>query len=158
MLRVDVRELRQGPVETVGTIPARDALFEGLGIDLAEPLRVTGTLEATGTGGYYWRGHIEGTVNGTCRRCLREFVSPVSADVNAMFTADPDLQDDPNVYPLAEPVTQVDVTNAVREEVALAVSAYPLCREDCAGLCPSCGADLNQGPCDCAASRQPHRG
>jgi len=38
---------------------------------------------------------------------------------------------------------------ALREELALAVDVYPLCREDCRGLCPRCGADLNQGPCPC---------
>jgi uncharacterized protein len=149
MLRVDVRELRRGPVETVGAIPPGDPLFEGLGIPLVEPLRVTGVLEATGRGDYRWRGKFEGTAHATCRRCLREFDMPVSAEVDAIYTADPELQDDPSVYPLEEPITHVDVSTAVREELALAVPAYPLCREDCKGLCPVCGADLNQGPCDC---------
>jgi uncharacterized protein len=80
---------------------------------------------------------------------------PVTTDVDALFTADPDLQDDPNVYPLEEPVAHVDLSPAVREELALAAPAYPVCREDCAGLCPTCGADLNQGPCQCAVSPKP---
>jgi len=42
----------------------------------------------------------------------------------------------------------------VREEVALTAPAWMLCREDCAGLCPKCGADLNEGPCQCARSRE----
>jgi uncharacterized protein len=155
MLRVDVRELRRGPVETVGRVSARDPLFEGLDLDLAEPLRVSGVLEATGRGDYLWRGHLEGTTRGTCRRCLRELLMSVEADVDAVFTSDPELQDDPNVYSLEEPVARVDLSPAVREELALAVSAYPLCREDCAGLCPTCGADLNQGPCECSASPKP---
>ena len=37
-----------------------------------------------------------------------------------------------------------------REEWLLAVPAFSLCREDCKGLCPRCGADLNERPCDCA--------
>ena len=37
----------------------------------------------------------------------------------------------------------------VREEVLLGVPDAPLCRPDCAGLCPTCGADRNVGPCDC---------
>jgi len=152
MLRVDIRELRGGPVATTGTIQASDPLLQGLEVALAEPLRVSGTLEATGRGDYYWRGRLDGAVNTVCRRCLREFVMPVDASVDALFTADQDLQDDPSVYPLPEQASQVDVTGAVREELALGVSAYPLCREDCAGLCPRCGADLNQGPCGCTAS------
>jgi uncharacterized protein len=85
---------------------------------------------------------------------LQEFVRPVSNQLDVVFSADPDLQDDPSVYPLVEPVHQVDVTAAVREELALAVSAFPLCREDCAGLCPRCGADLNLGPCSCPVPSQ----
>ena len=45
MLRVDIRQIRSGPVETVGTVPAADPLFEGLEVALAGPLEVTGTLE-----------------------------------------------------------------------------------------------------------------
>jgi uncharacterized protein len=149
MLRVDVRELRQGPVETVGAIPPRDPLFDGLDLDLIEPLRVSGRLEATGHGGYLWRGRLDGQVRGACRRCLREVVMPVESSVQALFSPDPDLHDDPSVYPLPDHPVQVDLTGAVREELALAVSAFPLCREECLGLCPSCGADLNLGPCGC---------
>ena len=152
MLRVDIRELQRGPVETAGTIAVADPLFEGLDLSLAEPLVVSGRLEATGRGDYYWRGRFAGSANATCRRCLREFVVPVEASVDALFSSDPDLQDDPSVYPLSEPLVQVDVTEAVREELGLTMSGYPLCREDCAGLCPKCGADLNQGPCGCAGS------
>lgn len=152
MLRVDIRDLRRGPVDTAGVVPATDPLFEGLDLSLAEPLVVSGVLEATGRGDFFWRGRLGTRVNATCRRCLKEFVVPFDSPVDALFTLDPDLQDDPSVYPLSEPLTHVDVTGAIREELALALSNYPLCREDCAGLCPKCGADLNQGPCSCGGS------
>lgn len=151
MLRVDVRDLGHGPVETVGAVLARDPVVLGLDLELTEPLQVAGVLEATGRGDYFWRGRIAGRVQATCRRCLREFVHPFSSTIEALFTADPDLQDDPSTYPLPEPITQVDVTGAVREELALSVSAFPLCRDDCAGLCPRCGSELNLGPCACEA-------
>jgi uncharacterized protein len=154
MLRVDVRDLRRGPVETVGAVATTDPLLEGLEVSLAEPLQVSGVLETTGRGDYLWKGRFDGAAHVTCRRCLREFVQPVEATVAALFTADPELQDDPSAYPLTEPVTHVDVTAPVREELALAASTYGLCREDCLGLCPRCGADLNQGPCACAGSSQ----
>lgn len=153
MLRVDVRELRHGPVETTGSIPAADPLFEGLDVALAAPLEVSGSLETTGRGDFFWRGRLAGATNATCRRCLTEFVLPVQVPVEALFSTNPDLQDDPSVYPLLEPVASVDVTVAVREELALAAAAYPLCREDCAGLCPRCGSDLNQGPCGCTDTK-----
>jgi uncharacterized protein len=155
MLRVDIRELRKGPVETTGALAPGADLFEGLGLALEGPLEVTGSLELTGRNDYLWHGQLAGRVQSTCRRCDREFVSPVDVSIEALFSGNPDLQDDPSVYPLVEPVTHVDVTAAVREELALAVPPFPLCREECAGLCQNCGADLNQGPCGCA-SPAPH--
>jgi len=44
----------------------------------------------------------------------------------------------------------LDTGPLVREQALLEIPTRPLCREDCAGLCPRCGADLNEGACDCA--------
>jgi uncharacterized protein len=150
MLQVDVRELRHGPAVIEGELEAEDPLFEGLQVPLTGSLAVGGTLERAGARGFYWHGTLEGQVRSTCRRCLTEFVTPVSEAIEVVFSTDPDLQEDPSVYPLKEPLTHVDVRPAVREELVLAVDAYPLCTEDCRGLCPRCGADLNRGACECA--------
>jgi len=69
-------------------------------------------------------------------------------NVAVMFSGEPESQDDPDVYPLAPTANAIDLGQAVREELALAVEGFPLCREDCKGLCPKCGADLNAGPCE----------
>ena len=152
MLQVDIRDLRRGPVAIREVVEPADPLFAGLDVPLASPVTVGGSLEAAGHGGYFWHGNFAGELRAVCRRCLTEFVTPLERDIQVMFSADPDLQDDPSVYPLAEPLAQVDLRPALREEVALAVDAYPLCREDCRGLCPRCGADLNRGPCQCGAA------
>jgi uncharacterized protein len=151
MLQVDVRDLHDGPVETVGQLDGTDPTFAGLSLGLNGPVQVTGRLSQTGDQEYFWHARLRGTLHGSCRRCLTDVTYPLDADVEVLFSADPDAADDPSVYPLKAPVTRVDVRPAVREEVALAVSAYPLCREDCAGLCARCGADLNAGPCRCTA-------
>lgn len=150
MLQVDVRELRHGPAVIEGELEAIDPLFDGLQVPLEGPLAIGGTLERAGASGFYWHGTLHGQVRSTCRRCLTEFVTPVSESIEVVFSTDPDLQEDPSVYALSEPLTHVDVRPAVREELVLAVDAYPLCREDCRGLCPRCGADLNRGACECA--------
>jgi uncharacterized protein len=151
MLQVDVRELRHGPVSTEGELGPADSLFDGLAVPLEGPLVVGGVLERAGPEGFFWHGNFSGQVRSVCRRCLSEFVMPVAHSVEVMFSTDPDLQEDPSVYPLAEPLAHVDVRPAVREELALAIDAYPLCREECLGLCPRCGADLNRGACSCTA-------
>ena len=44
----------------------------------------------------------------------------------------------------------IDVDEIVKEQILLAVPARTLCREDCQGMCPECGVDLNTGQCNCA--------
>ena len=151
MLRVDIRDLQRGPVRTDGRLDPDDTVFEGLGLGLTGPVSVNGQLQITGDGEYLWRGRIHGVVRGECRRCLTEVLDEVDIDVPAaVFSTDPEAADDPEFYPLAERASGVDVTDVVREELALAAQTdLLLCREDCAGLCPKCGADLNAGPCAC---------
>ena len=157
MLRVDIRDLQRGPVRTDGQLDPGDPAFEGLWLTLAEPVTVEGQLQATGDGEYLWRGHVHGVVTGECRRCLVDVRDELDIDVDAVvFSANPELADDPDFYPLPDRATSVDVTDVVREELALAAQAdLLLCRDDCAGLCPRCGADLNAGPCGCHTPAEP---
>jgi len=155
MLKVDVRDLAAGPVETTGRLEPDDAVFQGLGLPLVGPVDVSGQLLATGTEDYLWRGHLRGRLQVACRRCLADVILPLDTGVDVMFSADPDAADDPSVYPMAAPVTHVDVATAVREELAFAVPSFVLCREDCKGLCQRCGADLNAGPCGCTVAAEP---
>jgi uncharacterized protein len=105
------------------------------------------------------RLHVQGSVQTeaelVCGRCLRRFRTDLRAVVEEWF--DPDLvlseevvvEDGVLVMPLAEP--DLDVTELARQHLLLAVPFAPLCRPDCAGLCPVCGADRNTDPCDCPA-------
>ncbi|HET7426868.1 MAG TPA: DUF177 domain-containing protein [Gemmatimonadales bacterium] len=157
MLRVDIRDLQRGPVRTDGRLDPDDKVFEGLGLGLTGPVSVNGQLQVTGDGEYLWRGRIHGVVRGECRRCLTEVLDEVDIDVPAaVFSTDPEAADDPDFYPLAERAISVDLAEVVREELALAAqAALLLCRDDCAGLCPKCGADLNAGPCACTSPAEP---
>ena len=142
MLRVDLRELAQGPVETSGELAQDDPAIEGTDLALREPVRVGGR--------FYWHGTARTVVKGECRRCLTPADAPVNLEIGALFTQDPEALEDPDSYPVAPDATEIDVTPAVREELLLAAPRYVLCRENCKGLCPQCGQDLNAGPCGCA--------
>jgi DUF177 domain-containing protein len=157
MLRVDIRDLQRGPVKTAGELRPDDPAFEGLDLNLAGPVSVTGQLQATGTGEYLWRGSLHGAMEGECRRCLSEVRTEVDIDVDAaVFSTDPDAADDPDFYPLLARASHIDIRDVVREELALvAPTRLLLCREHCAGLCLTCGADLNAGPCGCSAPAEP---
>src|SRR5262249_22028044 len=117
MLRVDLRELARGPVETRGELPVTDPLFEGLDFTLAEPVQVEGRLQDAGEGRFYWRGTVTTRATGACRRCLEPVVSPIRANVEALFTQDPDALEDPDSYPLAPDAKEIDLGPAIREEL-----------------------------------------
>jgi len=155
MLRIAIRELQRGPVETVGELTSSDPAFEGLELPLTVPVRVEGQLQATEGDDFLWRGRIQTSARIPCRRCLVDVDCVLDREVDVLLTSDPEAADDPSVYPLPEATLQVDLTPVVREELVLHLPTYVLCREDCAGLCPTCGADLNAGPCACVRSAEP---
>jgi uncharacterized protein len=149
MLQIDLRELARGPVETRADLPGNDPLFEGLEVVLAEPVRVAGRLQDAGEGRFYWRGSLTTRIAGQCRRCLTPVSVPLVVAVDALFSRDQDALEDPNSYPVAPDAMQIDVGPAVREELLLAAPRWVVCRDECRGLCPRCGKDLNAGPCGC---------
>jgi uncharacterized protein len=157
MLRVDIRDLQRGPVQTVGELQPDDPAFEGLDLHLVGPVSVKGQLQSTGDGEYLWRGKIRGEMQGECRRCLTDVRTEVDIDVDAaVFSSDPEAADDPDFYPLLERSSHIDIRDVVREEMVLsAPTRLLLCREDCAGLCTTCGADLNAEHCHCSAPAEP---
>jgi uncharacterized protein len=150
MLRVDLQELARAPVETRGELAPGDPALAGTDLRLKGPVKVGGRLQAIGDGRFYWHGTVRMVVQGECRRCLTPVETPLSLEIGALFTKDPEALDDPDSYPVAPDATEIDVTPAVREELLLAAPRYVECREDCKGLCPQCGKDLNAGPCGCA--------
>jgi uncharacterized protein len=78
----------------------------------------------------------------TCTRCLGEWDERIGVEINQPYATVPDE----NGYGI-EAGGYVDIGPVVRDEIALALPAAPLCRQDCLGLCPICGTDLNNRPC-----------
>src|SRR2546421_13044597 len=109
MLQVDLRELSGGSATTHAELGAADPLFEGLGLVLAGPVRVTGRLHAAGEGRFYWQASLRAQVAGECRRCLTPVPVAVVAGIRALFTQDPDALEDPGCYPLARRPPPIDL-------------------------------------------------
>jgi uncharacterized protein len=125
------REHLEGTLDTVETAAARVAEGAEVEADL--------TFEALNPQSVIVTGSISAPWQGTCRRCLGEATGTVSADVRELFEEDSDGEE---TYPLKG--DQVDVEPMVRDAVLLDLPAAPLCREDCRGLCATCGANLNE--------------
>ncbi|UCG87373.1 MAG: DUF177 domain-containing protein, partial [Gemmatimonadota bacterium] len=107
-----------------------------------------------GNSRYYWQGGLRTRVKTACRRCLADLEVEIEQLIQALF-AEEENADDPAVYVIPPRATQLDLSEAVREELILAVPDYSLCREDCRGICPRCGTDLNTGTCGCQPESDP---
>lgn len=96
------------------------------------------------TDGIVARGTVSVEVMLVCNRCLTEWTEPLDLPFEQVFRLEPNDVDDE--LPV-ERGAFIDLAPVVRDEVALALPLVPLCRDDCRGLCPTCGTDLNIDPC-----------
>ncbi|HUJ65482.1 MAG TPA: DUF177 domain-containing protein [Acidimicrobiales bacterium] len=103
---------------------------------------VDGGIEVTAIVSAPWRGE--------CRRCLKPVAGSLRSEVREMYrTRRPHEapEADEDTYELHP--DQLDLEPLVRDALLLELPLAPLCHEGCLGLCPTCGADLNEGPCPC---------
>ncbi len=149
MLSFDVRSLESKAAQVEGLLDSDDPIWQADDPRPATPIRVTGRLSTAGEGRYYFSGRLEGSYAGECRRCLTDASASVVGDVQFLFAESGEESDDPDIFPVDPRAAQLDLRAAVREHWLLSAPAFLVCRDECAGLCPRCGADLNQGPCSC---------
>lgn len=128
---------------------------EGAGATAADLVR--GHLELANVDtGISVRGHLTVPLELECSRCLGLFDQRLEIDVNedcALRQIDApesyaEGKDEPCQIPILND-DEVDLTELVRQLIAMHVPIRPLCRDACPGLCPRCGKDLNLGPCGC---------
>jgi len=137
---------------------------EGVGsLDIQEVV-VSGLLEEL-NGSYLFRGTVTGTYRRACDRCFvpveRAFSSVVCWTFEQGTIEDPWSRYDRETRDVSDEEVdssvgyfvgdELDMSSLTWEEVVLALPLKCLCRDDCAGLCPRCGQNLNEVTCDCAA-------
>ena len=150
MLFYDIRKLDSTAVVVNGVLDAEDPIWEPGDPMPSGAIRVTGRLSATGSGQLYWHGHIAGSAVLPCSRCLTETSVAVEDDAHIIFAeTDGEASDDPDVYTFGSRDKEIDLRPTVRELWLINAPGFALCREDCKGLCATCGADLNAAPCQC---------
>lgn len=147
---IDVRRLRRA----VGTRWERtvcgaldDLAVSGTAVPDGAEVEADIVLESV-FGGVSATGTVRAPWTGSCRRCLQPIAGAVEVAVRELYTPDGDGEE---TYLLDDDV--VDLAPLLRDAVLLELPAAPLCRPDCAGLCPSCGADRNVAPCGCEPPR-----
>jgi uncharacterized protein len=145
-------QLSSGQGRRIDLLAEVDRLeFGGQGYGSAEAL-VPVVLDATRTkGGYSLRIRAEAHLVGPCMRCLEDARATVAIDSHEI--EQPGGGDD-----LESPYVdgdELDLRAWVRDALALALPTQIVCRDDCLGLCPTCGENLNEAGADHAHEREP---
>jgi uncharacterized protein len=150
MLVFDLRALASTAAQVHDVLPTDDPVWLETDARPTDGVQVTGRLSAAGEGRFYFSGQLSGIAHGECRRCLTEVTVPVSEPAQLIFVEKgADDLDDPDVFLFDPRANSLDLRPAIREQWLVAAPAFVQCRDECRGLCPTCGADLNAGTCAC---------
>jgi uncharacterized protein len=119
----------------------------------AEPSRIDAALEVSKTtgDGYALRLRFTARLEGPCMRCLSPATHEI--EVDAREVSQPGGGEDLQSPYVVDGV--LDLRAWARDALALALPNQILCRPDCAGLCPICGADLNEAGLEHSHERAP---
>jgi uncharacterized protein len=101
-------------------------------------------------------GRLSTTLELNCSRCLEAFTIPVDTRLDLLFLPEVEQIVQPDVEMTEGDIgvsyyrnDVIDLGDVMREQFYLALPMKPLCREDCAGLCPTCGVNRNRDTCEC---------
>ena len=125
--------------------------------------RVTGRAWLTRTDQGVWvEGLLKATLETECSRCLTSFCQWIALGLSDLYVAIVDLKTGKRVQPsegdghfLIDEHHTLDLTEGVRQYAIAAAPLRSLCSAQCLGLCPDCGANLNEGPCGCSSPIDP---
>jgi len=152
---VDLLSLTDEPLPFEFKIASGDIDLETEGVRIIGDIDVVGELSKSAAKTDV-KGSINAPVEVDCTRCL----TPISRELDIVFDVDfvdkelfPDNKEthlesadlDTDVIEGNE----LDLSQVVREQILLNIPEQVLCRDDCRGLCPTCGKDLNEGDCNC---------
>ncbi len=134
-------ELDLSDMEFGGRTPiSRPVIVEGEVRNRAEVLQLSLTARTT--------------LDAVCDRCGKEFLQEKEVPYDCILAEELQNEDGDSEIVLLED-GQVDAGELAREAFILGMDTKTLCSEDCKGLCPRCGADLNEGPCSCKKEVDP---
>ena len=151
---LDVSKLINAPGERMEfsfEMDLSDVDFGGL-YPAQEPVVVTGAVR--NTAGMLTLDFTAATVlKSVCDRCLKPFDNPKSVHCQYLLTEKLENEDSDDILELENGC--VDVEDLARTAFIFEMDTKTLCSEDCKGICPGCGVDLNQGKCICKKQVDP---
>ena len=139
------------------SVPSGQEVFE-----LQEPFEFSCTLQKNGENRVVLQGRVQASLMLSCNRCLASYPFRVQTNMQLIFELqtrehlmlkDVDLTVvDLDVIELSEPV--IDLEELARQQLYMALPVQQICTENCKGICPECGNDLNEMTCSCKGQKK----
>lgn len=120
--------------------------------EIKEPL--TWQVDLTNTGdAVLVTGTVEGNLTTACARCLESVTFPVVGEIEGYYllTGEDEVPEDmeEDEFDVLPEDKKIDLASLIQAALLVEVPLIPLCKDDCQGLCPTCGVNLNTESCDC---------
>lgn len=146
-MRLDIDRTEHGRTE----LPISAELELKFGEDRPDAASLQGTLRVDNLESRFLvNGELQATSDVPCARCLEKFSFAWEVPVEIMVLCDHKSDEgEGDTLVLHQSRGEVDLRAALTECVVLAYPITTICREDCKGLCPTCGVDRNKQSCDC---------
>lgn len=148
---VDVSELLDssgGQLEIDGEYPLPTLVVGDESFDLGAPANVSVSVTFAGSG-LIVSGSVSAEVMASCARCLRDFQTTITGEVEGFYLPYGAKSSDDDEAGQVTADNFIDLAPAILAALVIEAPFAPLHDPKCAGLCPTCGSDLNEGPCGC---------
>ena len=140
-----------GRIDIDGDVMLPDTDFLGETYHFNKPLRIKGHISSNGKS-LILKALCEGSMTTRCARCMKEITVPVRFETDENLVRDEGGEAD-GITPRGDAVvfggTEIDIDDIAANSFLMNIEGKYLCKEDCKGLCPECGKDLNEGECGC---------
>jgi uncharacterized protein len=152
---LQIRNIPEGNSRQRYQLPGDQFHVDYEGIESAGDLTVWGDVSRS-KDQLIFRGQFNLPVRLVCARCVEQFERMLESELVFVLKFIPDQAEEvleegesEDFYFLPEGTLEFDGTDLIRDRVILNVGLKPLCHEDCKGICPQCGTNLNTEECSC---------
>ncbi|OGX08489.1 MAG: hypothetical protein A2Z88_04855 [Omnitrophica WOR_2 bacterium GWA2_47_8] len=135
-MKICIREIPPQGLEIKETLDPKALGLYDDDLKCVTPVVVEGNVERIDPRNVLAGLHVKGTFSSICGRCLEPIAQTVDQDLTLSFEVDKKTE-------------FIELDEDIRQELILALPPVTLCKEDCKGLCPGCGANLNTEKCKC---------
>jgi uncharacterized protein len=158
-MRIDLENLERSGRDFTWQYAPADITFDEHDLRLIEPVDVKGRVRRQDDE-IELRGRLSTKVAIACGRCLKSVQLPIELEFSERFTPavawkneeQHELQSEDLDLSLFDGEV-IELDDLVKEEILLALPGHTLCQEECKGLCPTCGSDLNASTCNCTTTQ-----